>query len=413
MNSLAPYLRRARKLVHRGGLERARFAIVRRLAERYLRVPQNVLSEYQGVLNENRPASLTPPASGPLRINWILPGIAAAQGGLFNIIRTIQQLEKWGHENRIYLLPGGRTQQKEEIEKNYFGFDADISFLSGHIHDSDALIATSWPTAYAARSIGNTARKLYFVQDLEYMFYAPGSLHEFARKTYGFGFFGITAGSWIADVLSSEFGMECSSFGFSYDSHAYASTGTRMLPAGKKRVLFYARPETERRGFELGLLTLALVANKMPDVEFVLVGFQPGSLELPFPAIFPGVLPLAGLGALYRSCDVSLVLSHTNLSLLPLELMACGCTVISNAGPNTEWLLRSDYCRLAPPDPHLLAASIIDLLADDQERQRLRDAALKFVQATDWTREIKAVESALLQAMTPATRSDERRVTQL
>src|ERR1700751_482140 len=187
MTSFAPYLTRARKLFHRRGLQRARFALVRALAERYLRVPQNVLSDYQWVLNEEHPAYLTLPAPGPLRINWILPGIASAQGGLFNIFRTIQQLEKWGHQNRIYLLPGGTNQRTKAIRKNYFESNADIEVLSDDIEDSDALIATSWPTAYAARSIGNTAQKFYFIQDIEHMFYSPGSLHEFARNTYKFG----------------------------------------------------------------------------------------------------------------------------------------------------------------------------------------------------------------------------------
>jgi len=122
----------------------------------------------------------------------------------------------------------------------------------------------------------------------------------------------------------------------------YLAWRRRLLPVGKKRVLFYARPETERRGFELGVLALSLVAKKRPEVEFVLAGFKNRSVDLPFPAILPGVLALAELGALYRSCDVALVLSHTNLSLLPLEVMACGCAVVSNEGPNTEWLLTKE-----------------------------------------------------------------------
>ncbi len=141
--------------------------------------------------------------------------------------------------------------------------------LSRNIKDSDALIATSWPTAYAARSIGNTAQKFYFVQDIEYMFHPPGSLYELARQSYRLGFRGITLGIWIADVLRRDFEMECSAFGFSYDRDAYADTGSRLLPMGKKRVLFYARPETERRGFELGVLALSLVAQKMPDIIVV------------------------------------------------------------------------------------------------------------------------------------------------
>ncbi len=159
---------------------------------------------------------------------------------------------------------------------------------------------------------------------------------------------------------------------------------------------------TERRGFELGLLALAIVAKRMPDVEIVLVGLPQGSIELPFSAVFPGVLPLSGLGALYRSCDVSLILSHTNLSLLPLELMACGCVVVSNSGPNTEWLLSRDCCRLAALDPQLLAEAVIELLAKDNERRELREAALTFVRSTDWTSEIKAIESALFEAFTSA-----------
>ncbi len=387
------------KLFRRGELHHGMNAIVEALARKHLRASPNDPADFEMVLNEEHPACLPASQSGPLRVNWLLPGIVTAHGGLFNVFRAIQQLEDWGHENRVYVLgrlPGGSTEARERVRKSYFPINAQVEALSDNIKDSDALVATSWPTAYAARSIGNTAQKFYFVQDIEYMFYAPGSLYEFARQTYRFGFQGITAGSWIADVLRRDFNMECSVFGFSYDRDAYASTGRRLLPSGKKRVLFYARPETERRGFELGILALSLVAEKMPQVEFALVGFPRRFLSLPFPAIFPGVLPLSELGALYRSCDVALVLSHTNLSLLPLELMACGCAVVSNDGPNTEWLLTDQTVRLAKPDPKSLAHAVVELLETDNLRLRKIEAGLAFAQSTDWTKEIRAIESALL-----------------
>jgi glycosyltransferase involved in cell wall biosynthesis len=387
------------KLFRRGELSHGMNAIVEALARKHLRASPNDPADFEMVLNEDHPARLPASQSGPLRINWLLPGIVTAHGGLFNVFRAIQQLEDWGHENRVYVLgrlPGGSALARERVRKSYFPINAQVEALSDNIKDCDALIATSWPTAYAARSIGNTAQKFYFVQDIEYMFYAPGSLYEFARQTYRFGFRGITAGSWIADVLRREFNMECSVFGFSYDRGPYARTGSRLLPSGKKRVLFYARPETERRGFELGILALSLVAEKMPHVEFALVGFPRGFLDLPFPAIFPGVLPLSELGALYRSCDVALVLSHTNLSLLPLELMACGCAVVSNDGPNTEWLLTDQTAQLAKPDPKSLAHAVVELLETDNLRLRKIEAGLAFAQSTDWTKEIRAIESALL-----------------
>jgi glycosyltransferase involved in cell wall biosynthesis len=369
------------------------------LTRKCFSLPLRVFPDFERVLNEERPACLPVPPSGPLGINWILPDIGPASGGLLNIFRTIQQLEAWGHENRVYVLarlPRGSTPAKELVRKWYFPINAEVEVLSDRIKDSSALIATSWPTAYAVRSFGNTAQKFYFVQDIEYMFYAPGSLYEFARQTYQFGFRGITLGSWIAEVLRREFNMDCSAFGFSYDRGAYATTGIRLLPAGKKRVLFYARPETERRGSELGILALSLVAKKMPEVEFVLVGFPRQSLQLPFAAIFPGILPISELGALYRSCDVALVLSHTNPSMLPLELMACGCAVVSNMGPNVEWLLTNQVVQLAKPDPKSLAEAILELLQTDQLRLRKIEAGLAFAQSTDWTNEIRTIESALL-----------------
>ena len=387
------------KLFRSRGLRYGMSKVATTLTRKHLSVPRTVFPDFEKLLDVERPAYLSASRSGSFGINWILPGICPASGGLLNIFRTIQQLEAWGHENRVYVLgrlPRGSTPAREQIRKWYFPIDAEVRVLSDKIKDSSALVATSWPTAYAVRSIGNTAQKFYFVQDIEYMFYAPGSLYEFARQTYQFGFRGITLGAWIADVLRREFNMDCSPFGFSYDRDAYANTGRRLLPAGKKRVLFYARPETERRGSELGILALSLVARKMPEVEFVLVGLPPQSFQLPFAAIFPGILPVSELGALYRSCDVALVLSHTNLSMLPLELMACGCAVVSNEGPNVEWLLTDQTVQLAKPDPKSLSEAIIELLQKDQLRLRKVEVGLAFAQSTDWTKEIRTIESALL-----------------
>lgn len=391
-----------KRLFRRGALQRIRAAAVRRLARKYAACTGNALSAYGWVLNPDKPAMLAPPKKGPLRVNWILPSIAPAQGGVLTIMRTVQQLERWGHENRLYILggiPEGAANARKTLARSYFDVQAEIHPLRDHekhaIRDCDALVATSWSTAYAARAIGNTARKFYFVQDLEHLFYPAGSLNAFARNTYSFGFHGITVGQWIADVLQREFSMECAPFGISYDRNVYGKTGERMYPPGKKRVLFYARAETERRGFELGILALSRVAQQLPDVEFVLVGLKGGWLDVPFKVILPGVLPPSRLGAVYRSCDAALVLSHTNLSLLPPELMACGCAVVSNSGANTEWFLNENNSRLAHTDPVSLSDAVIGILQNDEERNRLVARAFASVETTDWEREIRTVEAAL------------------
>lgn len=369
--------------------------------QRFREVP-DVMGDYGWVLNQDCPETAGPPKSGPLKINWLIPSIAEGSGGLLGIFRAIYQLEKWGHQQRIYVVgrsPLSAESCTELARRRYFPMEAQIELFGGSVADSDALVSTFWGTAYTARRLANTARKFYFVQDLEYLFYPPGSLYEFTRATYRWGFYGITLGRWIASVLQGEFRMECSPFGFSYDREIYSTEGSIHPAHGKKRVLFYARPTTERRGFELGVLALALVAKKRPDVEFILVGFSPGAIQLPFPAVLPGVVPPAELAVWYRSCDVALVLSFTNPSLLPLELMACGCPVVSNAGPNVEWLLTSETTQLAKPIPEDLANAVLLLLDHEEIRARKLAAALAFAQGTDWSSEIKRIESAFYRGL--------------
>ena len=399
MGSRRLTFRNLRKLFQPGGLDRARIALLRSLPKKYLAVPLDVSAEYLRVLNEDCPARLPISGSGPLRIAWIVPGIGRAIGGLTNIFRAIHHLESWGHECRIYTLgslPGTPEEARALVCQRYFPVKAEVRSLADGVGDSDVLVATSWLTAYEARRVGNTGRKYYMVQDIEHMFFAPGGLYELARRTYSMGFYGITGGGWIADVLRSEFGMSCTAFGFSLDKEIYSTSGPRLLPPGKKRVLFYARPETERRGFELGVLALLLVSRRMPQVEFVLIGFDAHSVKLPFPAVLPGVLSPSQLSSLYRSCDVALVLSHTNISMLPLEVMACGCAVVSNTGPNVEWLIRQENAVLTAPEPESLAGAMIELLGDEEYRHRMVEAGLRMAASTDWLRESKVIEGALL-----------------
>ena len=381
-----------------------------RWAQGRLSVPYDVARDYAWILNQDNPATLPAPQTGPLKINWLIPGLVGGSGGQLNIFRTIHYLEQWGHENRVYAIARNtpaRAAAQRLLRDFYFPIKAPIEILDGKVADSDALVATEWTTAYAARALSNTAGKFYFVQDLEDRFYPDGSLAEFARETYRWHYHGLTLGYWIAKVLQDEFDMPCSPFGFSFDRGIY--TSDRQESARRQnRVLFYARPASERRGFELGILALSLVAKQRPDVEFVLVGFRPRSMRMPFHGVFAGVLPPSELAKLYRSCEVALVLSHTNLSMLPLELMACGCAVVSNRGSNVEWLLTDEIAQLANSTPESLAEGILRILNNEELRSRKVAAGLAFAQRTDWVSEMRLVEKGLFQGLRTADGSAAR-----
>ncbi|MFX5839401.1 O-antigen biosynthesis protein, partial [Acinetobacter baumannii] len=137
----------------------------------------------------------------------------------------------------------------------------------------------------------------YFVQDYEPYFFAAGAEYAWAEETYRFGFFGITAGTWLKDKLANEFGMRTAAFGFSFDRHLYAPR-PRKEPQ-TRRIFFYARPPTQRRAFEMGMLVLDEVARRLPDVQVVFAGWDISNYHVPFAHQNAGTLSLEELSGLY------------------------------------------------------------------------------------------------------------------
>jgi glycosyltransferase involved in cell wall biosynthesis len=276
---------------------------------------------------------------------------------------------------------------------HFFPINAEVSIGEQSLKPAKYTIATSWITAYTVYSFKATQHRCYFVQDYEPYFFPHGSDYCFAETTYRMGLHGITAGDWLANKLAKDFGMRTTSMGFSFDHSLYYPRNRR--DPGIKRVFFYARSVTPRRGFQLGILALKKVAQCLPDVEFILAGWDSSSYQISFKHIDAGNVPVKDLPELYSQCDVALVLSLTNLSLLPLELMACGCPVVSNKGENVEWLLNNTNAVLADSTPDSLGDAIIDLLCDEHKRRQLATASSKFSMSTSWESESRKVISFL------------------
>jgi O-antigen biosynthesis protein len=132
----------------------------------------------------------------------------------------------------------------------------------------------------------------------------------------------------------------------------------------------------------------------LPGVEIVLAGWDLSGLKIDFPHYSAGNVALSQLAALYSQCDAGLVLSFTNVSLAPLELMACGCPVVSNRGPHVEWLLNDRNSVLADPAPDSLADALFRVLTNDEFRADIIEAGLRFAEATDWGEESMRVAAA-------------------
>lgn len=334
-------------------------------------------------------------------INWLIPDFGIGSGGHLNIFRYIQMLEARGYKNTICLVGPHRhssaAQAQALICEHFFKLEAEVVFGTENLNPAYFSFATSWITAYALRGFGATVRKLYFVQDFEPAFYANGSEYDFAEQTYKMGFTGVCAGSWLSDKLSRDYGMTCYSLGFSFDRELYLQSPRKEPDV--KRVFCYCRPPTLRRGLESALLALDLVGQEMPNVKFIFAGWDMGGYRFPHEHLNAGVLSLKELPDLYSQCDVGLVISFTNLSLLPLELMACGCVVVSNDGPNNEWLLNDSNCVMTESAPAKIAGGIIEILKNDEKRHELAQQAKGFAASTSWELEGERLHAILQQSI--------------
>lgn len=139
-------------------------------------------------------------------INWVIPDFGVGSGGHLNIFRLIVQLERRGYQCHIVIVGHTHFNSGEEarkaIREHFFPINAEVSIGESSLKPAAITVATSWITAYPVRNFQGTRHRCYFVQDYEPYFYAHGSDYCFAEATYRMGFYGITAGGWLAGKLA-------------------------------------------------------------------------------------------------------------------------------------------------------------------------------------------------------------------
>lgn len=396
---------------HARGFARTRFGLEpvskrreSRLLSAQLHLPRHLLSTVapEDVLAADwtRPRDFSggPFGEGPMTINWVVPPANAGSGGHQNIFRFVAHLERRGHTCRIYVHDPREVRtaamHEQMIRDHFEPLAASIDVLPAAMEPADAIFATSWPTAYPVYVDPSNARRFYFVQDFEPLFYPLGSEYVLAENTYRFGFHGITAGAWLADRLRSDYGMRCDHYEFGADSDLY-----RFENRGRRNsILFYARPPTPRRAWELGVLTLRLFAEQHPDVEIHMAGWPLRNFKTGFEYTDHGVLRLDELNGLYNQLSGALVLSLTNCSLLPLELLSSGCIPVLNDAPNNRMVVDNDHVRYCPPSPHALARALGEVVtARDATAQAERAASS--VGEQRWDTACAHVERVLMEVL--------------
>ncbi len=348
------------------------------------------VARYEDVLNSN----LTPKRNkwkGVLLPNakfaWIMPPPGKGSGGHLNIFRFIEFLELAGYECSIYLYVNGKHGDISSVRtimgESYPKIKAAESMCwlepNEELNDMDGIFATSWETAYASYVLQSSAKRFYFVQDFEPYFYPVGGMSTLAENTYRMEFYGITAGGWLKKKLTSGYGMAADSYDFGSDEKIYKYTNS-----GKRNEIFYyARPYTERRGFEVGVLALDIFHRTHPEYTINIVGWDVSGYHIPFPYINLKTLEINQLSDLYNRCVAGLVLSYTNMSLLPLELLGCGTIPVVNDGENNRLVSDNQYIAYSENSPIALAKQLF-IVVSRKNIQAYSKKASESVKKSDW-----------------------------
>lgn len=331
-------------------------------------------------------------APDPRTFIWFVPDwLNVWGGGHYTLFRFANHFAKLGSHNIIYIYNNERhsspAQLQAELDNALPDCKLQVVIDPKELPSCSGAIATTWQSAYDVRAYPFADRKFYFMQDYESQFYAHGTASMQANATYTFGFVGMTGGGWLKSRYQAH-GGTAENYRFAADPGIFYPADGGRVRERVQRLFFYGRPSTERRCFELGIASLARIAEKYPEVEIVIAGLDL-QVPPPFKATLMGNMSLAATGDLYRTCDVGMAFSGTNLSYLPVELMASGVPVISNNGPQVEWHckhLENSY--LCDPTPTSVLEAFDQLHGDRELRQRLADGGVATMKPLSWEAEM-------------------------
>jgi O-antigen biosynthesis protein len=248
----------------------------------------------------------------------------------------------------------------------------------------DVVLATWWPTAHTAHAITlqtQVPEFIYLIQDYEPGFYSWSTNHALAAATYELPHRAIFNERLLQDFFrrrgvgrhgDGRAAAPSIAFEPAVDRSLFRPPAKAGRRAGRRRLLFYARPRNERNLFELGLRALRQTAGAgalSPERwEVRSIGHA-----LPAFALAPGLVMKNTPWMDYRSYANYLGGSSLLLSLMlsphtsypPLEMAACGGAVVTNTFEvKTAAALHalSPAIQGVPPDPDSISSALAEAI---------------------------------------------------
>ena len=343
-------------------------------------------------------APLSPRApSDRLRVAFVVPWFFEGSGGHSTIANLVRGLEARGHECSMW-LEGEHSGDADADFKAWFGpLAAPLRVGFAEWSGADVVVATGWQTVHRTLLLAGCGARAYLVQDHEPEFYGTSAERTWAEQTYSLGLHCVCASEWLAELVRDRYGASASHFDLGVRHDVYHP---RRPPPSVQAVMFYARAVTARRAVPLGLLALEELRRRRPGPHpFLWLFGEHRPLAMPRGFGQLGLMDAERLALHYNTATVGLVLSMTNPSLVPTEMLACGLPVVDVASDAMVATFGHDGpIVLADFDPIAIADAVERLLDDPDERARRSADGIAFVRGRTWEAAAAQVEAGLRAA---------------
>jgi glycosyltransferase involved in cell wall biosynthesis len=326
-------------------------------------------------------------------IVWLLPSYIFGSGGHRNVYRIANLIEGNEFHSQIYFHDDTREASSIStlIEKNYCEMNFEVISNKSQIKNADFVVSVhNSSVPFAKLNAGNRSKLVYLVQDFEPWF-TPMGVHSLeALSTYFDPDLNIiTSGGWMARKIEEIKGIKPPFFNFPVDTSIYNLNNAEH----REGVIFFAKSDTPRRLFELGLEVLEILSSQNPRMRITIFGSDHESY-LNFKHQNLKLIPtLDELAKVYSNHKVGIAFSPTNPSLVPYEMMACGLPVLDVDIPgapmekygSSEFLTPSIYGL-----EHLISRAN-KLLGDEEYWKNTSEAGINFVKTMPTPKEASDV----------------------
>jgi glycosyltransferase involved in cell wall biosynthesis len=347
-----------------------------------------------------------------MRITFVAPFVNLT-GGIRLLLDWADVLHARGHRVGVvyplwpYRFTLTRRQQWDEFRRHarqtcvpWRVVNAPVSRVpfihTRFLPEADAVVATSWPTAYdVARLHHSRGQKVRVAMHHE----GDSGSERSVAGTYRLPFRTLTLSKLAAKELRDAFQCEARIVPCGVNPTVFFPDGNRA--PNTVLMLYHPAP---RKGASDGLAALEIVRRHVPDLRVVLVGPVP-TPSLPSWAAFDWFPSDDRLRRHYSVASVLLYPSrYEGFALPPLEAMACGCPVVTTrVGAVPEYAVDGRNAFVVEPgDVSAMARRVESLLRDRELATQFdvegRRTASRFT--TDAAGE--TFERALVEAMNAA-----------